>query len=207
MKVTQEQALAVRCPNKPEPVMRTPVDGGPSQQLFIAATWSMFACPSSRSANCVIAEPSEDNKQAIITTLDPLRGRGPELTRFALDPNEKNWWIDISPDGNRIAATRTPTGPIYILSLHGQPVQQIQVKGWSNVQAFSWIPDGKGLFVVAGIRSGRVVLHVDLQGNAHVVWQNAGGSGETLAIPSPDGRHLAMQAWTTNGNMWMVENF
>jgi hypothetical protein len=98
-------------------------------------------------------------------------------------------------------------GPIYIYSLRGQPTQQIAMKGWSNVQAFSWAADGKGLFVIVGIRGGRVVLHVDLQGNAQVVWKNVGGSGETLAIPSPDGRHLALQGWTTNGNMWMAENF
>jgi len=154
----------------------------------------------------VIAEPSEDNKQAILTRLDSLKGRGPELARFALDPNEKYWWIEVSPDGSRIAATRTPSGPIYVLSPQGQPIQQIQVKGWSNVQAFSWTADGKGLFVVAGIRGGRVVLRMDLQGNANVVWENTGGSGETLAVPSPDGRHLAMQGWTTTGNMWMLEN-
>ncbi len=194
-------------PNHPEPVMRVPVDGGPSQELFIAPTWSLFSCPSSPSANCVIAEPTEDNKQFILAALDPIKGRGPELARFALDPNVKDWWVEISPDGGRIALTRTPTGPINILSLNGELIQQIQIQGWSNIQAFYWAADGKGLFVVASVRGGRVVLYVDFQGKAHVVWNNTGGSGETLAIPSPDGRHIAMQAWTTNGNMWMLENF
>ena len=80
-------------------------------------------------------------------------------------------------------------------------------RSWTNVQAFYWAADGKGLFAVASVRGGRAVLYVDLQGKAQVVWNNPGGSGETLAIPSPDGRHLAMQAWTTNGNLWMLENF
>ena len=81
------------------------------------------------------------------------------------------------------------------------------MKDWNNLLALSWAAGGKDLFVVAGIRGGRVLLHVDLQGNAHVLWENAGGSAETLAVPSPDGRHIAMQGWTTNGNMWMLENF
>jgi len=63
------------------------------------------------------------------------------------------------------------------------------------------------LFVVAGIQTGRVLLHVDLQGNAHSLWENAGASGETLAAPSPDGHHLAMSGWTMDSNMWTMENF
>jgi hypothetical protein len=50
-------------------------------------------------------------------------------------------------------------------------------------------------------------LHVDLQGNAHALWENTGGSAETLAHPSPDGRHLALDGWTTSGNVWMMEDF
>ena len=194
-------------PNHPEPIMRVPVEGGPSQELFIAATWSMFTCPSSPSAACVIAEPTDDNKQLVVATLDPIKGRGPELARFPLDPNVKDWWIELSPDGTRLALKRTPTEPIQIVALNGQRIQQIQIKGWSNLRAFYWAAEGKGLYVVATVRGGRVVLYVDFQGNAQVLWNNTGGSNETLAIPSPDGRHLAMQAWSTNGNIWMLENF
>jgi len=191
----------------PQPVMRVSIGGGLSQPLFTAKPWSLITCARSPSELCAIAEPTEDRKQEIITTLDPLRGRGSELINFALDPNDDRWDTSLSPDGTRIAATRTPGGPIYILSLRGQATQQIQVKGWSNLLSVNWSADGKGLFVSAGIQSGRVLLHVDFQGNAHVLWENAGASGETLAMPSPDGRHLAMGGWTTNGNMWMMQNF
>jgi hypothetical protein len=67
--------------------------------------------------------------------------------------------------------------------------------------------DGKGLFVTVGVRGGRDLLHVDLQGNSQLLWENLGGSGETLAVASPDGRHLALNGWTTDGNLWMMENF
>jgi hypothetical protein len=91
--------------------------------------------------------------------------------------------------------------------LNGQPLRQIQVKGWSNLQSFVWAADGKGLFVTAGIRNGMEILHVDLQGNAHALWENTGATGETLAFPSLDGHHLAFNGWTTSGNMWMLENY
>ena len=191
----------------PEPVMRVPITGGPSHALFTARTYSLIVCAKSPSDVCAIAEPSEDRKQLIISTLDPLKGRGPELTRFALDPSENRWSLELSPDGNRFAFIRTPTGPIYIVSIREHTTQQIQVRGWSNLLAVSWEADGKGLFAVAGIRTGRVLLHVDFQGNAHYLWENAGASGETTAAPSPDGRHLVMEGWTMDSNMWTMENF
>jgi hypothetical protein len=192
----------------PEPVMRVSINGGPSEPLFTATAGTvLITCAHAPSDLCATAGSSGDHKQAVVTALDPLKGRGPELTRFAVDPNQDNWWLDLSPDGTRFAATRSASGPITIFSLHGEVIQEIHVKGWSNLLAFSWAADGKSLFAVVGIRGGRVVLHVDLQGNASVLWENIGGSGETLAIPSPDGRRLGLQAWTTNGNIWMLQNF
>ena len=191
----------------PEPVMRAPIDGGRSQLLFIAKTFSLITCGLLPSAGCAIAEPTDDRKQEIISAIDPLQGRGRELARFDLDSSNENWDTALSPDGTRIAATRTPNEPIYILSLRGGPTREIRVKGWNNLLSVNWTADGKGLFVSSGIRGARVLLHVDLLGNAHVLWKNVGATGETLAYPSPDGRHLTMQGWTSNTNMWMLENF
>jgi eukaryotic-like serine/threonine-protein kinase len=191
-----------------EPVMRVPISGGPSQLLFTTRPGrNLISCARPPSELCAIAEPNEDRKQVIISTVDPLKGRGPELARFALDPNENGWFCDLSPDGTRLAATRSPAGPIYILSVLGKPIREIKVNGWSNLQEFSWAADGRGLFLVVGVLGKHVLLRVDLQGNARVLWENTGASGETLALPSPDGRYLAIQSWVTNGNMWMMENF
>ena len=167
----------------------------------------MIACARRPSTSCVLAEPSDDNKQVTVSALDPFKGRGPELTRFTIDPSSDEWWYDISPEGTRLATTRNAAGPIDIVSLNGKLLQQIHVKGWSNILAYSWAADGKGLFVVVGKRGTKVFLHVDLEGNAHPLWESLGASGETLPAPSADGRHLAMQTWTTSGNMWLLENF
>jgi len=191
----------------PEPVMRVSITGGPSQRLFTARPYSLLTCARSPSHLCIIGEPTEDGKQLIVSALDPLKGRGPELFRFSLVANDDHWFLDLCPDGTSVAATRTLAGPIYILSLDGQVLQQFQVKGWNNLQSLIWAADGKGLFVTVGIRNGRKILHVDLQGNAHALWEDTGGSAETLAYPSPDGRHLAFDGWTTSGNMWTMENF
>ena len=187
--------------------MRVPINGGLPQMLFTAAAWSLITCARAPSELCAIAEPSDDHKELIVTALDAMKGRGPQLTRFPLDPNDNRWFLDLSADGTRIAVTRNPAGPIHVISVHGQPMQEITVKNWSNLLEFTWAIDGKGLFLVAGIRGGQVVLHVDLSGNAHRLWESIGAFAAEVAKPSPDGRHLAIQSWTTNGNMWMMENF
>ena len=188
--------------------MRIPITGGTPEMLFNARRppWSVITCARSPSELCAIAELTEDGKQEIISTSDPLKGRGAELARFDIDLNAY-WCTALSPDGSRIAATRRADGPIHIVSLRGQPTQQIQVKGWNDVQSLTWAASGQSLFVASGVRSGTVLLHVDMQGNASPLWQSAGASGNTIAIPSPNGRQLAISSDTRSGNMWMLENF
>ena len=116
------------------------------------------------------------------------------LFRFGLDSNDSNWRLNVSPDGTRFAALPSGTGPIHIYSLDGEILQTVRLKDWSHLQSSIWAADGKSLFT-ADIWGGTVVLHVDLQGNAQVVWENEGTSLETLAHHSPDGRYLEFDEW------------
>lgn len=190
-----------------QPVMRVPISGGKSRILFTPRPASMITCARPPSKLCAIAEPTQDRTQVVISALDPLLGRGSELTRFGIDPNGDPGSAQLSPDGTRIVATGSPAGLIFILSLRGRPVHEIKVKGWSNLIQPSWTADGKGLYVSADVRGGKVLLYVDLFGNSKVVWEGSGAAAETLASPSPDGRHLLIDTWTKNDNMWMMENF
>jgi hypothetical protein len=142
----------------------------------------------------------------IFSAFDPLKGLGSELTRFELSPNSHPWAFDLSPDGTRIAGFRSPAGPIYILSLRGMAAQEIRVKGWNNLKSLNWTADGKGLFVSTDndIPSGAALLHVDLQGDASVLWAQFMAS---RIAPSPDGRHLAFSGSFLDTNIWMIENF
>jgi Tol biopolymer transport system component len=113
---------------------------------------------------------------------------------------------DLSPDGARIAILKNREGRVQILSLNGQVPQEITVKGWNSLTNAVWTADGKGLFVSSLNPRGSVLLRVDLQGNAHQLWEHTGGVS-TYGSPSPDCRHLAMLDWTVNTNIWMLENF
>jgi hypothetical protein len=69
-------------------------------------------------------------------------------------------------------------------------------------------PSPKRPYAFENLREERsaVLLSVDLQGNARVLWEHA-GSFKTNGVPSPDGRRLAIQRWTVDGSIWMMETF
>jgi Tol biopolymer transport system component len=190
-----------------EPVMMVPIVGGTSQQLFVASSGSLLTCARSPSDLCAIGEPTEDGKQLAVSAFDPIKGRGIELFRFALGSNDDRWSLNLAPDGSRFVALPSRVGPIDIYSLKGKVLRQVRLKHWDHLQAAVWAADGKSLFVTADTRAGTAVLYVDVQGNAHILWENPGTSWETTAHPSPDGSRLGFNRWFTTGNMWMLENF
>ena len=195
-------------PSSPTEVLRVPMAGGSPEVVSTAQPGAKLVCAKSPSTLCAIAEPTGDGRQLVIGAFDPVRGRGPELTRFALNPSSTSWIAELSPDGTRIAALQSPEGPIHIFSLLGQAPQDIVLKGWNlrPVHFLHWAADGRGLFVSDSIRLGGVLLHVDLQGNTQVLWKNQGVRWNT-GPPSPDGRHLAILSSPWDGNLWTLGNF
>jgi len=155
----------------------------------------------------VIAERSDDRKQAIITSFDPLKARGSELMRIALDPKLNNWSLALSPDGAHLAVIGNPASTVQILSLRGELMREIRIRGWSNLVEVGWTADGRGLFVTSVTAAGgAVLLHVNAQGEAQILRENPGGD-YSAGVPSPDGRHLAFVGTADNKNMWMMEKF
>lgn len=191
----------------PARLMRVPIAGGSPQLVLTATIVDTHRCAKSPATLCAIAERTPDHKQLVFTAFDPEKGRGRELARCSVDPNAGYNW-DLSPDGTRIALhDRSEQHRIQILSLTGHAPQEIAVKGWSlGEYGLDWTADGRGLFISSPIPSGVALLHLDLQGDAHLLWEQKGGVA-TWGVPSPDGRHLAMPGYTQDSNIWMIQNF
>jgi serine/threonine protein kinase len=186
-------------------LMRIPVTGGTPQPVLTAHLDGRPHCARSPATLCAMAERSADSKQLVFTAFDSVKGRGRKLAEFDTDAAVDYWW-DLSPNGTRIAIVENRAGQVHILSLNGRAPQDITVKGWETLTTAAWAADGKSLFVSSFKDRGPVILSVDFQGNARLLWEHLGGI-DTYAVPSPDGRHLAMRAWNVEGNLWMMENF
>ena len=131
----------------------------------------------------------------VFFAFDPLR-EGRELARIESDPAVYRTW-SLSPDGSRLAVPGADPreGSIKLLSTTGGPASDLIVKRWGGVSEVDWAPDGKSLYVGCVTLRGAALLHVDLKGRADLLWQQK-GKADTCGRPSPDGRFLAIAAWT-----------
>ena len=192
-------------------VMRVPITGGSPALIFDTQVWSQINCAKAPSNLCVVTERSADGKQMVVTAFDPMKGRGSELFRHDVDPFSgpagPGPLLDLSSDGTRFAVASHRDGPVEILSLQGKLLQLIQSADVSKMYSLGWTKDEKGLFVCNDIERGAQLLHLDLQGNAKVLWSNEGGDNVCVWAESPDGRHLALYGHQQSANFWMMENF
>jgi eukaryotic-like serine/threonine-protein kinase len=205
-------------------LMRAPINGGLPELVLTAripeyGVYNEPVCARAPATLCVITEQSEDRKQFIFTSFDPMKGRGRELARFDVSPGAYDW--DLSPDGTHMAVIKYSEALIHVLSFDGKPPTEIDAKDRTSLQTVNWAADGKGVLASSATPQGSALLHLDSQGNAHVLWRQKGsiapwngdyeiglsGPSAPWAVPSPDGRHVAIYHWSLSGNMWMMDNF
>ncbi len=200
---------SVEHPSVPFPILRIPLAGGAPETILQLSRQPDVSCARLPSTICVLVQRSEDGKQMIVSTLDPIKGRGPELVRFDFDRGLGLLEVPscvISPDGTRLAMVRSPESPIEIRSLHGQLIRKIPSQSVGELTWVMWSADQKGLFVTRKAPDGNELLHLDFQGNMTSLRKCTNDSA-CSSYPSPDGRHLAIIDRNQSNNMWMMENF
>ena len=121
------------------------------------------------------------------------------------DP-ECNW--SLSPDGSQraIVALAPNQGTIRLRSTSTGKTRDLVVKGWNGLKAIDWSADGTSLLVSWGNRErDSALLSVTLEGKASVLLHSS--NNIEFAIPSPDGRSLAINEASGTRNVWAIENF
>jgi eukaryotic-like serine/threonine-protein kinase len=194
-------------PTTPVNLMRLPASGGPPQLVLTARGLTDFRCGRSPATMCVLGEQSPDRKQLTFASFDPVLGRGRALTKIETDPAD-TYSFDLSPDGLLLAVEKAnePTGHIRILPLDGGAARDVQAKGCGALNSLNWAADGKSFFASSQSPQGAKLFHIDIEGNAQVLWAQKSGF-KAWGIPSPDGKSLAILGQTFESNVWMIENF
>jgi serine/threonine protein kinase len=205
----------------PYKLMSAPVSGGLPRSIMTANTYGGPHCSRLPANVCAIAQQTPDRQHLVFTAFD-ITGPGPQLLRFDTEPKSYfDYLWDLSPDGTRIAILRSSTSRIEIHSLRGAAPSEIVAKDGSSLESVNWTADGTGLFASSHTKGSVVLLRLDQKGNTHIVWEHrgsiapwnwpfqqwVGGTSAPFALPSPDGRYLAIYEWSLSANMWMIENF
>ena len=194
-------------------LMQTPLTGGPPKLVLQAPRIWNQQCARLPSTLCVYS-PSEPNQQRFFR-FDPVTGASAEILAARIkDMTEPNW--SLSPDGKYLATATVglrDVPEIRIFSIADGSERTIAVPYWAGIEGVDWAADGKSLWVgvYRGISSfGRLgdhaLLKIDLDGTITTLVTN----GDVLfadAIPSPDGRHVALSGRTLNSNVWLLQNF
>jgi len=189
--------------SQPPQVMRVSAAGGTPQVVLTGVNYGV-RCAKPPTSLCVMAERSRFDAPIIFSEFDPLKGRGREIQRVATQDSEYAW--DLSPDATRIAVLESLTGKISVLSLAGKPPIGIIAENIKTSTFVDWASDGQGLFVSQPTSRGFALLYLDLHGKTKTLWEQEGSLGIS-ALPSPDGRHIAIRGWNASSNIWMLENF
>lgn len=121
----------------------------------------------------------------------------------------------LSPNGRYLASPRSASpydaSGVRILDLTSGAEREISLTELPPIMGMDWAPDSQSLWVgdymgrsSGGTRSGLVRINLVgkvrtvLEGSSMAIW---------LAVPSPDGRWVAVLAHTDNSNVSLLENF
>jgi Tol biopolymer transport system component/DNA-binding winged helix-turn-helix (wHTH) protein len=189
-------------------MLRVSLSGGPPELILEGPGISNLQCARLPSTLCLYSQI--DDKRMTFFSFDPVSGKGRDVAHIDDDiPYSFNW--SLSPDGSMLALAKkmdvAVQPEIRLLMLRDHTERILKVNAWSGISSLDWSADGKNLWVRASTTTGtNGLLNVDLQGRVRPVLEQT-KMAVGWAIPSPDGRYLALWQADGNANVGMIENF
>ena len=198
------EILYVSTPRSSDPetlssIFAVPVMGGtPRLVLQDIRIWNV-QCARMPSTICLYSVSKGDSWKTFQFDVRSGKSTGPPQ----IDP-PCNW--SLSPDGSqRAIVAYNNRGTIQLRSTLTGETRELVVKGWDELKNVDWSADGKSLLVSwVNHDLESALLKVALDGRASVLLRSR---NDLWAIPSPDGRLLAIAEFTGNKNVWEIENF
>jgi len=189
-------------------IMRVPLGGGESRKVLEWPQINNFQCARLPSRECIFS--SFTNEALEFYEFDSDTGKSSLMFRIAdSEWSLYNWTL--SPNGELLALAKKlraqDEAELQIMSLRGGSTRKIALKDWRMIRTIDWAADGKSIWASASPRFGEEgLINVDLQGHVKPVVKE-GSPYVGWAIPSQDGKRLAI--WEASGasNVWMLENF
>jgi hypothetical protein len=187
-------------------LMGVPLDGGSSQLLLEDSGINNFQCARLPSRECVYSKYTKD--ALVFEEFDAKTGAKKELFRTS-EPEWQYFNWSLSPDGRTLALAKkmraAVEAEIRLVRTRGGRERVLKVKDWGRLATIDWAADGKSFWASAVLHGETTTLiNIDLQGRAKAVLQES-KPYVGWAIPSQDGKHLAIWEATGGSNVWMLE--
>jgi serine/threonine protein kinase len=181
-------------------ILAIPITGGTPRLVLQDVNIQNVQCARLPSTTCLYGATKGDTSNAF--RFDVRSGKSTDPPQ--IDPL-CNW--SLSPDGSQraIVPFNSNQGTIQLRSTSTGKTRDLVVNGWNGLLGIDWSADGKSLLVSwFNHDSDSALLKVALDGRVSVLLRSKSG---LWAIPSPDGRLLAIAETTSTKNVWEIENF
>jgi len=186
-------------------LMSMPIAGGAPHRIVRASWFSNQQCARAPATLCLYSVVGDG--QLTLFRFDPTDGPGAQVYQIKDDlPEYYNWTL--SPDGTMLATAKSKANEgspqIHLIFLNSNAEKWLTVEGLPAVSALDWAADSRSLWVTSAGEQENSLLNVDLQGRSRVVWRPSKMMVK-WAIPSRDGRSLALHVTSSSANVWMLE--
>lgn len=193
-------------PNFEVPLMRVPLGGGTPEQIAKAKWISNHQCARAPANVCLYSVVADNG--LTFFKFDPLHGTAAQVFQLKDELSEMYNW-SLSPDGTTLAIAKGKFGEdepkIRLVSLTGAPERSLIVQGWPGLASLDWAADSKSIFAATSGEKGNALLRIGMQGTVTPLWRPK-GVGVSWAIPSRDGKYLALHVRSSMANVWMLEH-
>ena len=192
-------------------MMHVAISGGTPQMLFEEPGINNFQCARAPARACLF---SKFVKGAMVFfKFDPSTGAHQEWISVSnASPEWEGYNWTLSPDGKVVALAKGKThvstsADIRLVPLDGGPERVLHVAGWAGLSTIDWAADGKSLWASARLGGEtRTLVNIDLDGRAKTVLEEK-TPHVGWAIPSRDGKRLAILEAAGGSNVWLLEGF
>lgn len=192
--------------NSEVPLMRVPLAGGAPQQITKAKSISNQQCSRAPANVCVYSVVTQEG--LTFFRFDPFNGPGAQVLQVKDELGQMYNW-SLSPDGTTLAIAKGKYGEeeprIRLVSLTGGPDRWLTIHGWPGISSLDWATDSKSLWAATSGEKANALLRINLQGTATPVWRPK-DVGVSWAIPSRDGKYVALHVHSSTANVWMLEH-
>jgi DNA-binding winged helix-turn-helix (wHTH) protein/Tol biopolymer transport system component len=193
-------------PNFEVPLMSVPLAGGQARELARAKWITNLQCARSPATACVYSVISDAG--LTFFRFDSSQGGATQFLQIRDELSQAYNW-SLSPDGTTLAIAKGKWGNdeprIRLVSLDGTPDRWLTVHGWPGFTSLDWAADSKSIWAATALEKENALLRIDLQGNARPVWRPK-NLVVAWAIPSRDGKRLALHVRSSSANAWMLEH-
>ena len=182
-------------------LMRVPLEGGTPEEVPIGEPLDEFRCALNAGTRCVL-RTTVPGKYYAFYDLDPVRGKSRELARAKWMLGVLGDW-GVSPDGTQIAFPdhSSRDARIRVVDLEQRPGQpkehDVVAQGLANLSSANFSADGRGWFISVETTVGNRLFYLNGDGASRPLGDIPG-----LALPSPDGRHVAFLNQIVAANAW-----